>query len=234
MKKHLILFLFIILSGTANSAEIKIPDIVIDREKLLANELQIFEQTLPSNDFVNHKRIVGILLIDAPPKEVWKVLKDWKLMGELMSDVEYHKVIAELKPIKKGLIGQSFIECSVSIPLFDFQYTLDVLFDESRFRQDWRLIKPEEVRIYNMIGIKVKEPTDTIQNIKGFMIAEPFQNGRKTIYKFISTVKFSTILPEFVENYMIEKALTEHMEGIKKCVESHGLYVPPKFFDLPF
>jgi len=234
MKKPLILFLFIILSGTAYSAEIKIPGIVIDRQKLLAYELQVFEQTLSRSSFINHKRIVGILLIDAPPKEVWKVLRDWKLMGELVSDVEYHKIIAELKPIKKGLIGQAFIECSVSIPLFDFRYTLDVLFDESRFRQDWRLIKPEEVRIYNMIGIKVKEPTDTIQNIEGFMIAEPFQKGRKTIYKFTSTVKFSTMLPEFVENYMIEKALTEHMEGVKKHVESHGLYAPPKFFDLTF
>lgn len=234
MKKLLIPFLFMILSGTAYSAEIKIPGIVIDREKLLAYELQVFEQTLSSNDFTNHKRIVGILLIDATPKEVWQVLKDWKLMGELVSEVEYHKIIAELKPIKKGLIGQSFIECKVSIPLFDFQYTLDVLFDESRFRQDWQLIKPEEVRIYNMIGINVKEPTDTIQNIEGFMIAEPFQNGRKTIYKFTSTVRFSTLLPRFVENYMIEKALTEHMVGVKKRVESHGLYVPPKFFDLPF
>jgi len=234
MKKHLILFLIITLYGTAYSAEIKIPGIVIDRKKLLANELQIFEQTLSSNSFTNHKRITGILLIDAPPKEVWKVLKDWKLMGELVSDVEYHKIIAELKPIKKGLIGQAFIECSVSIPLFDFLYTLDVLFDESRFKQDWRLIKPEEVKIFNMIGIKVKEPTDTIQNIEGFLIAEPFQNGQKTIYKFTSTVKFSTILPDFVENYMIEKALTEHMEGVKKHVESHGLYVPTKFFDLSF
>ncbi len=234
MKKLLIPFLFIILSGTAYSAEITIPGIVIDREKLLAYELQVFVQTLSSNDFTNHKRIVGVLLIDAPPKEVWQVIKDWKLMGELVSEVEYHKIIAELKPIKKGVIGQSFIECSVSIPLFDFQYTLDVLFDESRFRQDWQLIKPEEVRIYNMIGINVKEPTDTIQNIEGFMIAEPFQNGRKTIYKFTSTVQFSTLLPRFVENYMIEKALTEHMEGVKKRVESHGLYVRPKFFDLPF
>jgi len=234
MKKYLILLLIIMLYGTAYSAEIKIPGIVIDREKLLAYELQIFRQSLYSNNFINHKRITGILLIDAPPEEVWKVLKDWKLIGELIPDVEYHKIIAELKPIKKGVIGQAFIECSVSIPLFNFLYTLDVSFDEARFRQDWQLIKPEEVKIYNMIGIKVKEPTDTIQNIEGFLIAEPFQNGRKTIYKFTSTVKFSTMLPEFVENYMIEKALTEHMTGVKKRVESHGLYVPQKFSDLPF
>jgi hypothetical protein len=234
MKKPLILLFVILLSGTAYAAEIKIPGVVIDRKKLLNYELQVFEKSLPSNDDSNHKRVVGIILIDAPPKEVWKVLKDWKLMGELVSDVEYYKIIAELKPIKKGLIGQAFIECSVSLPLFDFQYTLDVLFDESRFRQDWRLIKPEEARIYNMIGFNVKEPTDTIKGIEGFMVAEPFQKGKKTIYKFTSTVRFSTILPAFVENYVIEKALTEHMEGVKKRVESHGLYVPPKFFDFPF
>jgi len=85
MKKLLILFLVIILSGTAYPAEITIPGIVMDRKKLLDHELQVFEQTLPSNDFVNHKRIVGIILIDAPPKEVWKVLKDWKLAINLIS-----------------------------------------------------------------------------------------------------------------------------------------------------
>jgi hypothetical protein len=233
MKKLLILFLLLSLSGTVNSAETG-SKIVIDREKLLAYELQVFDNTLARDTKNNQKQIDGILLINAPPREVWEVLKNWGVLAEIVSDVEYYKIIAELKPIQKNIIGQSFIECKVSIPLFDFLYTLDVQFDESRFRQEWHLIKPEDAKIYNLIGIQVKDPTDTIKNIEGSMIAEPFENGKKTIYKFTSTIEFSTVLPEFVESYMVEKLLTEHMEGVKKRVESHGLYVPSSFFELPF
>jgi hypothetical protein len=118
--------------------------------------------------------------------------------------------------------------------LFDFLFTLDVQFDESLYRQEWKLIKPEDVRIYNLIGIPVKEPTDTIKNIEGFMVAEPFESGKKTVYQFTLTIEFSTVLPEFVESYMVEKLLTEHLKGVKKRVESHGLYLPPSLFESPF
>jgi len=233
MKKRILLILLFFLSGIVHSEETE-PGIVINREKLLAYELQVFDLSIATDANNNQKRIDGVLLIDAPPGEVWDVLKNWNLLAKLVSDVEYYKIVAELKPIQKKNIGQSFIECKVSIPLFDFLYTLDVQFDESRFRQDWHLIKPEDAKIYNLIGIQVKDPTDTIKNIEGFMVAEPFEDGKKTIYKFTSTIEFSTLLPEFVESYMVEKLLTEHMEGVKKRVESHGLYVPSTFFELPF
>ncbi len=233
MKQLLLLILILCLPGVAYSGETE-SKFVIDQNKLLAYELQVFDYTIARDEKNNQKQVYGILLIDASPKEVWEVIKDWKFMAELVPDVEYYNTIAALKPIQKNSIGQSFIECKVSIPLYDFLFTLDVQFDESRYRQEWQLIKPEDVRIYNLIGIPVKDPTDTIKNIEGFMIAEPFENGKKTVYQFSLMIEFSTVLPEFVESYMVEKLLTEHLNGVKKRVESHGLYLPPKLFEMPF
>jgi hypothetical protein len=233
MKQLLLLILILCLPGAVYSGETE-SKFLIDQNKLLAHELQIFDYTISKDEKNNQKQVYGILLIDASPKEVWEVIKEWKFMAELVPDVEYYKTIAALKPIQKNSIGQSFIECKVSIPLYDFLFTLDVQFDESRYRQEWQLIKPEDVRIYNLIGIPVKEPTDTIKNMEGFMIAEPFENGRKTAYQFSLTIEFSTVLPEFVESYMVEKLLTEHLNGVKKRVESHGLYLPPSLFETPF
>lgn len=233
MKQLLLLIFILCLPGAVYSGETE-SKFKIDQRKLLAHELQTFEYTIAKDENNNHKQVFGVLLIDAPPSEVWEVIKDWKFMAELVPDVEYYKTIVELKPIQKNSIGQSFIECKVSIPLFDFLFTLDVQFDESLYRQEWHLIKPEDVRIYNLIGIPVKDPTDTIKNIEGFMIAEPFEHGKKTVYQFSLTIEFSTVLPEFVESYMVEKLLTQHLEGVKKRVESHGLYLPPSLFESPF
>lgn len=221
--------------GTAHyAAAEKDPFVDFDQKKLLNYELQIYDHTIAADESNNQKQVYGVLLIDAPPPVVWEVLKNWELMAELVSDVEYYKTISELKPIQKDSLGQSFIECKVSIPLFEFLFSLDVQFDASNFRQEWHLIKPEDVKIYNLIGIPVKNPTDTIKNIYGYMVAESFDDGKKTVYKLTMTIEFSTVLPEFVERYMVEQLLTEHLEGVKKRVESHGLYAPSTFFELPF
>ncbi|MFH2063975.1 MAG: hypothetical protein ABIK15_02100 [Pseudomonadota bacterium] len=233
MKQILFLILFMFLTETACFAETK-PQFTTDLNKLLTYEVQIFDCVVSKDENNNQKRVDGLLLIDAAPTEVWEVIKDWKSVAELIPDVEYYTTIAALKPIQKGTIGQSFIECKISIPLFDFLFTLDVEFDESRFRQEWQLIKPEDAKIYNLIGIPVKDTTDTIKNMEGFMVAEPFENGKKTVYHFSLTIEFSTVLPEFVESYMIEKLLTDHLKGVKKQVESHGLYAPSRFLKLPF
>jgi hypothetical protein len=233
MKLRLLLILLLLLPATAYPSETK-PLFQIDQEKLQAYEIQIFDCTIPKNDDSNLKQVDGFLLIDARPDEVWEVIKDWRSMADLVSDVEYYKTIVELKPIVPDEVGQLFIECKISIPLYDFLFTLDVQFDQSRFQEEWQLIKPEDVKIYSLIGIPVKNPTDTIKDIKGQMAAEPYANGEKTVYRFSMTTEFSTVLPEFVESYMVQKLLTEHLQGVKKKVESHGLYTPKSFFELPF
>lgn len=233
MKLRLLLILLLLFPGTAYPFDAK-PLSQIDQEKLCAYEVQIFDYTVPKDEDSNLKQVDGFLLIDATPAEVWEVIKDWYSMADLVSDVEYYKTIAELKPIMPNEIGQSFIECKISIPLYDFLFTLDVQFDQSRFQQEWQLIKPEDVKIYSLIGIPVKDPTDTLKDIKGQMAAEPYNNGKKTVYRFSMATEFSTVLPGFVETYMVQKLLTEHLEGVKKKVESHGLYTPKSFFELPF
>ncbi|MBW1892878.1 MAG: hypothetical protein JRI91_04180 [Deltaproteobacteria bacterium] len=200
-------------------------DFPVDEKKMLEGELQIFERSIERGGGKKKKHIAGVILINASPEEVWNVLNDWESMDEFVPDLEYYKVISESRQYERDGIGQVFIEGKLNIPLFDFIYNLDVVSDKSCFLQKWRLMTPEEVEIIRLVGFDIRKSTDGIDEITGYGLVQPADNGQKSIYTYSTVIEFSMPLPEFVENYICRNALTGFIEGVKKRVESHGLYI---------
>ncbi len=197
-------------------------DFPVDEKKMLEGELQLFERSIEGGEGKKKRHIAGVILINALPEEVWNVLNDWESMDEFVPDLEYYKVITERR---RDGIGQLFLEGKLNIPLFNFIYNLDVVSDKSRFLQEWRLMTPEEVEIIRLVGFDIRESTDGIDEITGYGLVQPTDNGQKSIYTYSTVIEFSMPLPEFVENYISRNALIGFVEGVKKRVESHGLYI---------
>ncbi|MFZ5569045.1 MAG: hypothetical protein ACOZF0_01480 [Thermodesulfobacteriota bacterium] len=204
-------------------------DFPVDSEKLKTGEPQLFQRAYPPQGHNKKKQIAGIILINAGPDDVWEVATEWDELGRFVPDVEYYKTILVLEPAGNGRIGKSFIEGKLDVPLFNIQYTLDVMFDQSGLRQEWRLMTPEEINIYNLIGIQLKRSSSGIESIEGASWIRPADGGRKVVYIYLSTVEYSMILPEFLEEYLSRNALAGYLEGIKKRVESQGVYVKQPF-----
>ncbi len=200
-------------------------DYPVDESKLKSGELQLFQKKYPTSGISKKRQIAGIIVIDAGPDRVWEIMKDWDEFGQFVPDVDYYKTMLVLEPIGNGRIGKSFIEGKLDIPLFSIQYTLDVIFDQSHLRQEWRMMTPEEINIYNLIGINLKPSSSGIENIEGMALIKPYDNGNKAIYMYVSTVEYTMPLPEFLEEYLAKDALAGYMEGVKKRVESQGLYM---------
>ncbi len=221
---------FLLLMGSTVCGAGQDPfDFPVDTEKLKTGAPQLFERNYPSQGTNKKRQIAGIILIDAVPDSVWDVTKEWDELGQFVPDVDYYKTILVLEPSGNGRIGKSFIEGKLDVPLFNIQYTLDVMFDQSHLRQEWRLMTPEEINIYNLVGIGLKRSSSGIESIEGMSWIRPSDNGQKAVFIYLSTVEYSMLLPEFLEEYLARNALAGYMEGIKKRVESQGMYMKQPF-----
>jgi len=193
----------------------------LDEERLLAGELQVFETEFRVQGEGKRKRVVGVMILKAPPDRVWEVLEDWDAMGEFVPGLEYNKTIHVFEP--PGSVdkpGNSLIEGQIRVLYLTINYTLDVKFDKANYRQEWSFVTDEQVRVHNRNNIAVKVATAGLKNIEGFEYIEPYGNGSSTIYYYAPIVETSVPLPEFVENALTRSTLNGYMEGIREMVDT--------------
>lgn len=218
MKKILPVFVTIILAFFTFGHAEKL-NLNLDQKKLLAGELQTFEQILKSSEGGSKKRVVGVILLDAPPTEVWKILSNWDNMNSFVKSLSYYKTIHVVKPLKKGSVGESIIEGKLKnrfVPV----YTIDVKFDEPNLRQDYRLLTVAEINSLKQQNIKVQDPGSGIKNIEGFGYLEPYNNGTQTIYYYAPVIESSMPVPGWVETSITKSSLNEYMYGIRDKVKA--------------
>ncbi len=221
MKEGLILSVFILVFAVCSyGAEPQKINFGIDKAKLESGKLQVFEEEYSIEGKGKKKRVVGVILIDASPAEVWQVLEDWDSMGAFVSGLDYYKTVHVIKPTKKGDVGESLIEGKLSIPLLTILYTLDVKFDEPNLRQEWRMISKEEVTSYNQKGIAVRKNSKVLKNIEGYEYLKPYNNGSQTLYVYAPIVTTSVPVPDFIEKALSKTTLSGYMKGVKERVES--------------
>lgn len=184
----------------------------LDKVKLDKGELQTFIIPLKTSEGQTKRRVIGVVVIDAPPARVWKVLENWEAMSAFVPGLEYYKVI--------GRHGQdeSIIEGTVTAGLIKILYTMIVKFDRVKLAQDWRFIKPEQVKSYNDKGVPVKKPTWNIKNVEGFEYIEPYGDGSRTIYYYAPVIEARAV-PEWIERLLAKRGLDGYMLGVKKKVE---------------
>ena len=90
-------------------------DFPVDENKILEGELQIFERSIGGKGEGKKRQIAGVILINASPEEVWDVLNDWESMDEFVPDLEYYKVISEVRQYEQESIGQVLLFSSLIV-----------------------------------------------------------------------------------------------------------------------
>lgn len=219
MRKTLIVWVILtVVSLCAYGAELQKVQLNIDKTKLEAGVLQIFEENYIVEGKGQKKRAVGVIMIDAPPSKVWDVLENWDSMGEFVPGLSYYKTVHVIKPITVGSIGETLIEGKLSFP--PIRYTLDVVFDKTNLRQDWRMVTEKELALYNEKREIVKKNSGMIKSIEGYEYIEPYDNGQRTVYIYAPIIETFGAVPPFMDRLLTKNTLSGYMKAIKKRVEA--------------
>lgn len=189
-------------------AEVSKIAVTVDQAKLDKGELQTRITELKTTAGAVKKRVIGVMVIDAPPAKVWKVLEDWEAMPAFVPGLEYYKVVHRIN--RDDLL----IEGVVKAGLIKILYTLRVKFDRVKLAQEWSFISPEEVKAYNDKGIPLKKPTWNIKNVEGFEYIESYGGGSRTLYYYAPVIEARGV-PEWIERLLAKQGLEGYMKGIK-------------------
>jgi hypothetical protein len=189
----------------------------LDEKKLLSGGIQTFEQEYQTAGQGIKKRVVGVMILNAPPDKVWQVLLDWDSMGPYVDNLEYNKTIHVFTPVaSKDQLGHSLIESRLKVLYLTIDYTLDVKFDNVNFRQDWDLVSDQQAAEYNKQKIPVKEAMGGLKDVEGFEYIEPYGDGSKTVYYYAPIVETAVPMPGFLQTALSKTTLNGYMEGIRK------------------
>lgn len=194
----------------AGSQKINVP---LDTILLEKGDLQVFEFKQPAG-----KRVIGVILIDAPPAKVWKVTKNWARVPEYSSSVKYYKTV-HLVGRNSGTT-EKLIEGKMKVAFLSIVYTLDVLFDDNAMHQKWRLLTEKERSEYGKNNINLKENDSKIKRIDGFGYVEAYDNGTRSLYYYAPAVEVSVPVPAFVERALVKSSLHDFMKGVKRAAEA--------------
>ena len=191
--------------------------IEIDKKKLEAGKLQVFTEKSEVAGKGKKKRVIGVLLFDAPPEKLWGAICDWESMSSYVPGLNYYKIKHVVSPLKQsGITGKALIEGEIRVALMGIKYTLAVTFDNDRFYQDWRLISDDEIKTYGNALIKLEKSSSSIQAIEGYGYIEPYSNGEKSVYYYSTVVETNVPVPGFVERGISKSSLKGYMKGLKK------------------
>ena len=219
MKKSFILSIFIMLIAVmAYGADPQKLKLKIDKTKLEAGQLQTFEENYNVEGKGQKRRAIGVILINASLEKVWSVLENWDVMGEYAPGLSYYKTVYVIKPLGKDTVGESLIEGKLSFP--PIIYTLDVVFDKTNLRQDWRLVTEKEMASYNEKKEIVKKNSGMLRSIEGYEYLESYNNGQQTVYTYAPIIETAGAVPAFIDKALTKNTLSGYVKAIKKRVES--------------
>lgn len=208
-----------IFSRPATAGPIEKIDIPFDVQRLEKGELQVFTHAYALEKGGRGKRVVGVMLINAPPEQAWKVLENWEAMGDDLPGLEYYKTMHVVRPVTDEQAGESYIEGKLNVGFLSILYTLRVTFDKAGLWQRWELVDEEAVAGLRARKIPINPPSATLSDIRGFEYIEPYGDGSRTIYYYAPIVEVSMPVPDWVERKLSKSSLNEYMEGVKKKVE---------------
>lgn len=211
--------LFLILSGLFSAGDAKKLNLNLNEAKLKNGELQVFQYEFSTGGEGRKKRVIGVMLFNAPAEKLWGVLKKWELAPEFVPNIKYYKTIQMIRPAKKGFVGESIIEGNMRVAFLDVIYTLEVKFYDDEMRHEWRLLSDTELSGYRKKGLIVKDNSTSLNSVEGFGYVEPYDKGRKSVYYYAPAVEVSVPVPAYVERSLVKSSLNDYMEGLKRIVE---------------
>ena len=188
----------------------------LDWEKLENGEVITSVEPLPCFGEGVKKRVVGVVLINAPLESVWEVLCEWEQMGEYVDNLSYYKILQS-----KG--DDHLIQGRIRAVGFKVDYPLMVHFDHKHKKQTWRLVSESEFKKFEAEGVHgLIEPHPLLKSVGGDEMLESL--GEKTLYTYAPILESKLPIPSWIENYAARLTLPKYVLAIKKRVESGKKY----------
>jgi Polyketide cyclase / dehydrase and lipid transport len=153
-------------------------------------------------------------LIDAPPAEVWKAVRDYDNYPKTMPFVEDGKVIS-----REGGDKVTFLYSKINTPLVDRRDYIIRLVDESDW-QDGKGFMKVTWTVVNDMDDKVPVGKDVVRVRinEGYWLLEPREEGKKTFATYYVYTSPGGSLPNFIINKANTMAVPKVFEAIKKTV----------------
>ncbi|MBU0993044.1 MAG: SRPBCC family protein [Proteobacteria bacterium] len=199
-------------------------DMKLDKKILEAGKTQYTVYEYKTEGKGVRKRGISVILVDAPPDEVWAYICDYNGMREYVPYIDRYETVQWIRPIADGEVGESLVNVMTDLPVFKSKWCIHVIFDGTNKYQNWVIIKKPEAEEYIKKGINVIPPSFGIKDVNGCQYVEPYEDGKKTLLYYASSAESFVPVPRFLQNLIMKAALNDFLVSIKKRVESNGTY----------
>jgi len=216
------IFILVLFPSKCLSAGFGNIKIDLDQKKLEAGKIQVSTQSFETGGEGVKKRVVGVLLINALPSTVWKIISDWENMSNFAPGLDYYKVKYVVPVLPSVPVKKSVIEGQLSLTLLSVLYTMEVSFDAPKMIIHWQLLSSDEISQYKKIGVKLQYHTIGLKNIEGIAYIEPYRKGLKTVLYYAPIIELSMPLPGFIERSIARNTLKGFLNALKKYAEEQN------------
>lgn len=172
-----------------------------DVTRMEQGEVVVKRETYATAESKSAARLWAYCIVDRPPDATWAVMRHYEKFSEFMPRLEKVQVRERAPDAMK-------VTETVGIPLGTVTYTVDLTFDSARRRIRWALDKslPHDI-------------ADTVGTWEFLLYG-----GGRTLVRYTSFVASGTLVPKFLENYLVAKSLPKVLSNMRRRVESGGTW----------
>lgn len=192
----------------------------LDDALLKAGKLQVCEKSFKPVGADGHKKgVMGVILIKAPYKRVWRVISDWPAQAAFVPGLDYFKV-RHVFPGGDKSHWHALMEGKLDIPFAAFTYTVDAQFDRRIGKMSWKMLSPDDIRRYQAEKIPVVlTDEDRLKNVEGLGQIVARDDG-STLYYYAPVIETTVPVPGFIESAILSVSLNDYMDAIRQRAES--------------
>ena len=198
----------------------RLDDCPLDEALLKAGKLQVCEKSFTQPGGEGQKKgVMGVILIKAPYKRVWRVISDWPAQAAFVPGLDYFKV-RHVFPGGDKSHWHALMEGKLDIPFAAFTYTVDAQFDRRIGRMTWKMLSPDDIRRYQAEKIPVVlTDEDRLRNVEGMGQIVARDDG-STLYYYAPVIETTVPVPGFIQSAILSVSLNDYMDAIRQRAES--------------
>lgn len=154
--------------------------------------------------------VKAIALIDAPPQDVWRVIRDYANYTRFMPYTDESRVVATEQ---EGKV--TFFYCLVNAPMVDKRDFFIRIQDES----DWQDGKGFLKSTWTVTTDKAPAEREGVVRVKvnnGYWLLEPREEGKKTFVTYYLLTDPGGSLPRFIADKANKKSVPDVVRAVRK------------------
>ena len=178
-----------------------------DWRRLEQGAILVTDASVTDADNVSQLRGKAVVLIDAPPGEVWHTITDHENYAEFMPSLVRCEVLEDTGRDK-------LVSYHVKLVWVDIHYHLRLQLDPERMHIEYRLDRTL--------------PHDNIADAAGAWDLEPVSGGKRTRLNYTVYLDAGRFVPRFVERSLSKRQLPQILENVRRRVLSGGTWKRPE------